>query len=266
MVASVITGSSYSRVGRWILSSSENGVTVQSPYHVRELSVDYGANATSIGSSLDAERSAQRRASEPRSVSFAATWRAEHSADDIRPHRRSIERLFEHDPGLGRVPRVLFEWAGIETLEGLITSLQIEWTDGVFPTPPYLPRAFMADLTIERQQRRQFEAGTRFQRETTQRRVGSGEDFEHLAWRQYGDPYLGIMLRRTNPEISQFGLRPGDVVRMLDETHPRMRESVEPASPALLGDVEELLQSFAEERLALSGAVGVEALWEELGL
>ena len=151
-------------------------------------------------------------------------------------------------------------------LEGVIASLDITWLDGQWKVPPFLPRAFVVNMVLERQLRREFKFSTRFRRETTYRTVGGGEDFEDLAMARYRDPYIGILLRRTNPDVSVLGLRPGDTARMLDDDDPRILESVEPVSPALLGDVEELLQRMAEERLALRGAVGVQSLWEDLKL
>jgi hypothetical protein len=256
----------YGRLATWRLSSAELGVSVRAPQELRQLAVDLGTDSYTVGAAQDAEKSAQRIASNPRSVRVTAEWRADDSSQDIRPHKRDLEKLHNHDPDLGRPPRVTFEWGSVERLTGIITSMEITWVDGLFATPPYYPRAFVVDFMVQRQLSRQFEFGTRFARETTNRTVGDGEDFEDLAWDRYGDPYLGILLRRTNPGVSQFGLQRGDTVRLLDADHPDMLESVEPTSPALLGDVEGILQSMAEERLALSGAVGVDAIWDDLGL
>ena len=250
---------------RWVLSSPEIGVTVRAPSEIRSIRVDTGTRAISIGGPLDGQLSSFRQASEPRKISLTAEWRADHSAMDIRPAKVALEKLARHDTNLGRPPRVIFLWGGAEQVDGEISELTFQWADGVFAVPPYYPRAFFATFSVSRKIPRFLESSARFQRETKSVTVGSGETFEGWAMKEYGDPYLGVNLRRTNPQISLYGLQPRDTIRMLGATHEDMTRSTEPISPALLGDPSEYLQRLAVERLSTTGP-GYAALVAELGL
>lgn len=250
--------------GRFLLTSFEVALPVRAPHEVRRVSVDEGLRSTTFGGVNDTEFNTARIAGDPQRLSMSAEWRASGSLDDIRGDHNRLRQLSRHNPALGRPPIVRLSWAHLE-IEGYVTELRVIYLDGVFLTPPHLPRAFRAELTVSRVRPRSVARSQRFIAETTFRTISAGETLESVAFDAYGDPDLGNVLRRHNPQLSLDGEVDGDTVRILDTDDPRLRDTPEPVSPALGGNVDALLQQFADERLGRNGP-GITALEEELGL
>lgn len=250
---------------RWVLASDELGLSVRAPHEVRSVSESLNPNTTSFGGVMDAEQSTMRTPSGARSIAVSAQWRARHSNDDIRPEAETLRTLTNINPQLGRAPLVTLQWSDL-SVTGWIDAISIDWVDGVFDTPPYLPQAFMVRLSVVRAQARVMDRTNRFERFTRYRRLGAGESLESVAWRTYRDPDMGNVLRRNNPTLAFTGEAPGDVVRIYEPASSIIRGGdPRPQSPALGGNVAAILQQFAEERLAHSGP-GLVALEGELGL
>mgnify|MGYP006908232912 CR=1 FL=1 len=252
------------RAGRWLLESDEVETRVVSPLEARLVSVDYGPRSTEVGSLNDSEMSVVDLPAAPLPVSLQAEWRAEGPEDDISPFARDLQRLAKRNQSLRRQPIVDFAFGSV-SLRGIITALRIDYTDSIYDGPQPRHLAFVASLTIRRKRPRRLERSSRFQRETQIRILGAGEDFELLAVRTYGAPELGIVLRRENPQIDVNGEQEGDVVRVFERGHRKLRQSIEPESPALLGDSADLVQTLAETRESWRGP-GLVALEEEMGL
>lgn len=249
--------------GRWILQSAEIGVSVRSPYDVRSLGVADNLRATSVGGVTSATFGSMPMSKEPTQVSVSAHWRAAHANDDIRPVADQLRRLWTHVPRLNRRPLVQFRWAHVVLDEAWVTQARIVYVDGLYDTG--LPRAFTASITVSEARPKVLERTTRFEGSTRYRRIGTGETFETLAWEEYRDPDAGIALRRWNTHLSMYGESTGDVVRLPDRSHSVLRQSLDPVSPALRGDVFRYLQTFADERISRRGP-GLAALETELEL
>lgn len=247
----------------WELISDEIGLKVTAPYEIRQVAIDEGVRTTTFGGLTDASLNSAPVPNEPRALSVGCEFRAEHFGVDITPIHLDLVRMQNFDARLGRRPLVRLRWKHIE-VEGWLSAASVNFIDGSFQGTGF-PRAFTVAITVSQAGPRELERTSRFNRETKQRRIGHGETFESLAQEEYGDPDDGILVRRYNPQVSLDGEQPGDVIRLLDSSHPKMRDTREPVSPALGGDVSVVLQRFAERRLGVSGP-GFLALETELGL
>ncbi|MGB0684936.1 MAG: hypothetical protein ACPGQD_01910 [Planctomycetota bacterium] len=225
-------------------------------------------------------------------VSSSAKFVAEHNGDDLRPLFRDLIKLITPVPRLGRRPLVTADWADTFAVEGWVERLSFSWPDGAFEVGPNdvteipivrdvanlfsslgggiptgFPRSFRVDWTLKEAQDRAFEVtGAPRLQQTKHIRIGSGETFESVAWDHLRDPMKGILLRPLNPQVAVRGERPGDVIKVLDRTHPAMREPVAPRAAMFQGPAwRTRLQEIAEDRLS-QGSVRFEDLEVELGL
>ena len=249
---------------RWVLASDEVGTSVRAPHEVRSVTEDMGLQTEAFGALTDAEQSVVRTVSAPRSFAFTAQWRAQHSEDDIRGEADKLRKLAEVDGKLGRPPLVAFQWAHLR-IEGWIASMRFEWVDGTFANG--FPQAFEVAISVHRATARELERTGQPQAQTKMVRLGAGQTFESVAWDEYSDPDLGIVLRRINSHLPATRYEaPGDVVRVLKPGHALLRATLAPISPMLLGAaVRKKIRDFAEERLDRRGP-GLLLLEQELGL
>lgn len=251
---------------RWLLMSEELGISVRAPHEVRAVQHNINLNMTTFGALSDDERSSMMMPSDPQTLSVTAEWRARDNEDDIRPDAKALITLATKDKKRRRHPLVSIKWAHLSIDPGWVSSMVFDWVDGVFDSPPFLPQAFVVRLSVTRTRPRILERTSRFERFTKFRTLGGGETFESVAWTEYGDPDLGNVLRRNNPTIPLTGEASGDVIRIYDRDNSIIREADPlPQSPALGGDVRELLQRMAEERLQTRG-LSLAQLEAELGL
>lgn len=164
-------------------------------------------------------------------LSLRSSFYSLHLLDDIRAKVETLEALVARDPTLGRAPRVTLTW-GDQTVTGFATVKKR--ITGFWPVSGY-PRAVVFDLEVVGAPALDFKgsgsiAGTG---ETQHVTLGAGESLEGLALRYYGDPLLGDLIRRENPELAH-GEAAGDRVKILEREHPRARGPVVPTAPCFL--------------------------------
>jgi hypothetical protein len=184
-----------------------------------------------------------------RTVRIRSSFVSGHQLDDIRPSVDTLTALAAKDATLGRAPRVSFTWGELE-IEGFCkvqTRIEGWWALSGWPRRVdfdlEIVEAFELDLDG---------SGTTGSGETQHVTLGEGETFEVLGLRYLGDPLRGELIRRENPDQAA-GERPGDRVKILERSHPRMRGPVRPTAPSLLdldatGDLATVLGALAADR------------------
>lgn len=184
-----------------------------------------------------------------RSVRFRSSYVSLNQLDDIGPKIDALEALDTKDASLGRAPRVSFQWSDLE-IEGFARVRKR--VAGYWPVSEWPRRV---DFEIEIVEARELDldgTGTSSSGETQHLTLADGETFEVLGARYLGSPLRGELIRRVNPSTAD-GEQAGDRVKVLERSHPSMRGTVRPSSPAFVGvmdggDVAELLVELAADR------------------
>lgn len=184
-----------------------------------------------------------------RTVRIRSTLSSGHQLDDIRLQLDTLIAMGRKDATLGRAPRVSLTWGELE-IEGFATvrhRIEGWWEVSGWPRRVdyelEIVEAFELDLDG---------SGSASSGETQHLILAEGETFEVLGLRHLGDPLLGELIRRENPETAA-GEVAGDRVKVLERSHPRMRARVRPTAPSLIGledgaDVAEVLAELAADR------------------
>lgn len=245
----------------WTVTSLDAAVWVQLE---GQFSPDDGMSdnaAPQLGSTatVGSERPAvQWLAGGRRVVSFRSSFVSLNELDDIRARIEALAVLSRRDASLGRAPRVVLTWGEL-LIEGFATvDMNIA---GWWPVSGFPMRVdFTLEITEALQLTGDSSSGTG---ETQYRTLAEGELLETLG-AAMGDPMLGELIRRVNPRIAA-GEAPGDRVKILERSHPRMQGRPRPSAPSLLGlaassDVAAVLEDLAASRgVALPGTA-----WERL--
>lgn len=177
-------------------------------------------------------------------VRFDDVFRAQLSITDIRPQIDTLERLARVDPSIGRIPRIQLTWGDLE-ITGFVSALTTRITDYWWTG---LPKACAFTIEITRAEELGLETGPAG--ETLYVVLGSGETFEELGRRYYGDPLLGELIRRQNPSLAD-GEAAGDLVKVLEANHPAVAGvRVAPTSIPLLdgGGWDAIVEGLCESR------------------
>lgn len=176
------------------------------------------------------------------SWSFSGTIAGRHNEDDVRADLEVLDRLAVPDATLGRRPRIRLEAAG-RVIIGIVASYEDEDL-GVWPAT-LLPRgrSFTLEVTeapdVALEEAQLSPAG-----ETAFVTLAAGESFESLARSFYGDPLLGVHIAAENPaSVGDVG----DLIRVLEADHPRVRAPVRPGSAAFTG-AETVLEALGRSR------------------
>jgi hypothetical protein len=157
---------------------------------------------------------------------------------------QSLEFLMEAHEGLGRPPLISFFW-GIAIPDGFtcfIESLGDITYDELRPDGSI--RGVILNITLKRWQPFRFEQVVTNTGERTPTHIAKhGETYEMIAQREYGDPMLGVLLRRMNPRFPMSkkapkgiaDLSPGEEVKIYPHRDMR-RISIKPACHVLRTD------------------------------
>jgi hypothetical protein len=166
-----------------------------------------------------------------RRISIRSAFYSLNMLDDIRSKLDALEALDAKDPTLGRAPRVTFAWGDL-TITGFATVKKR--IPGWWAVSGW-PRAVIFDLEIVEAPALDFtgSGSVSGSGETQFVTLGAGESLELLALRFYGDPLLGELIRRENPDLAE-GETAGDRVKVLEREHPRARGPVVPTAPSFL--------------------------------
>lgn len=251
--------------GFWRLEAREIGARVDAQFLVREVSVETPSGLSTY-KVLGGDESASMPASgEPQRVTIRDEFWAKDAQDDITPIYDRLRTMAAVSSRLGRPPLVELSWS-VYAVEGWL-QVSTTFREGCFETPPYLPRGFTVEFTVTKARQARLAASTGVPvGETRYVTLGLGDSLEGVAQRLLGDPMLGILIRRLNTHLDANGEQPGDRIKVLERTHPKMLASTEPVAPPFVGAYKATLQAIAEERLAGHRGPGLEALEAELGL
>ena len=219
---------------RWYLVSIDPAVSIliKGKYPPNDgVTIDRQANLSSSSTPGTVAPAVQWISNKERTVSFSSIITSDHCFDNIQPLFETFQRLNVRDAVLGRAPKVDFLWKDVSA-RGYVSQLNLRvvgyWATGFM-------RAFAFDLQITDAPDLRLDLSSPTPGETQYLTLGAGETFEWLALHHFGDPLLGELIRRENPELASSRETAGDVVRILEADHPRMREEVEPVSLPFLG-------------------------------
>lgn len=186
---------------------------------------------------------------QPLRVEVSATFRATDFLTDLAPIRRRLERMREVIPSLGRKPLLRWEY-GDDVVTGQLASLEIEpsterWINGALT-------AFAVRFSLIRRRELQPDYATPSAPEpsTVHLTLAVHETFEWIAAKLLGDPDLGAVVRRYNPQVDDE--EGGQEVIVLPRGHSANRRALEPVSAPFVGAWKEHHQVLAE---GLTGGV-----------
>ena len=154
----------------------------------------------------------------------------------------AIEYLLERQPKMGRPPLVTFYW-GIALRHGLTCMIDsIGETFDEIKSDGTL-RGVVLDITLKKHTPYKFEQSPTTRERTPLHEVKHGETYEMIAYRKYGDPLLGVLLRQENPRFpltknapkKVADLQPGEMVKIFSASDMN-REKIRPQSHILRTD------------------------------
>jgi hypothetical protein len=168
---------------------------------------------------------------EQRSFQFEARLFAKDFLDNLDDKINALKGAIARDPRLGRPPRWEFTWGSVIPHETVVVKQvgPIKYDDirpdgtirgAVFPIVLLVYRMVDVELT-GKPEPSTFYGITR-----------SGDQWEDIALREYGDPLMGDLLRRMHPLIPFPGQNPGVIVALPPAAKLR-NEIIEPDSTPL---------------------------------
>lgn len=247
---------SRNKAARWRITAPELGFTIESPHESLTETVGFGLKQTTFGNMTDDQATSFPITSDPDTVSVAATFAAEHNQDDLRLIVQKFRRLARKDPQLRRRPLVMLIYT-LGEIEGWVSRLSITPRFAKFEAPPNLPRMFDVTLEVTKAQPRSLEITSvdAIEPSTRHKRIGPGETFESIAMEAYGSPHPeGVLLRRANPQIGLGGAIEGDVIRIYEASHSKLRQDATPIAAPLVGSFRIELQAVASDRVNQASA------------
>lgn len=155
-------------------------------------------------------------------ITFDAKWVSRHAWDDsCKKAKADLTWCMVKDPFLGRKPLFLFTNAD-ESYLVFVQSVQFRHPNGHWQITGY-PIVLEASITLTVTTVKEFKALT-IEPETSYHPIVLGESFESVALRYYGDPDMGIGLRRVNPTVDDEQADTGIVLKVLDASHSAMAD------------------------------------------
>jgi hypothetical protein len=142
--------------------------------------------------------------------SFTARFFALHGEDNMPDKQLKVLQAWRvRDPTLARPPRVAFTLGNIVPFpEAVITSLG----NIAFTEPLQNGNIREVALRVDLLRYTKYSLETSPEPETRYYAASTGDYFEMLAWKEYRNPMLGVLLRRSHPELQV--LTEGDIVRL----------------------------------------------------
>lgn len=186
----------------------------------------------------------------PRIVTIEHTFDSKHREHNIGLVVVVLELMRRASKQLRRRPKLRFQY-GDHNFPVWLGEYTVRPTEGYWPGTRHPKRVQISVQCIEAFTHALQRADSR-PPETSWIRLPAGHSFELIAALRYGDPDLGVLIRRTNPDMLEED--PGQLLRLLEPEHPAMQEPVIPRAPAFLERYAELTQAKAEARLGRQAA------------
>ena len=208
----------------WSLSSTDNNVFVEGQYILPTVTHDKSVKLGSL-SGLGRENPIIAFLSgDVEKISFETLMFSTHYWDNIEDRVAELFSLIKPLPDTGVTPRCVF-FHGNFFMECLVKSI-----GGVtYPEPKYDGNLKSAKFNIElwRFEDTAFDltsAGSE-ERETKYLVAREGDYYEMIAAREYGDPMLGVNMRKIHPFPN---LQPADPIKVLRRTHSKIYKPIIP--------------------------------------
>lgn len=237
--------SRYDSVATWALSSEDDvfslaGITLEGdgpPESFRQVDV---VNVVPASGFQVHEPVTMPISSEASSWDLTHLYVSDNRTQDLRIVERILRQYRTVQRELRRQPILRLQYGDLNERVWLV-SLETEYPHGTWPGSD-IPIALRISARFTRANLRRLRERPRRPRETTYRVLRAGETFEDLALEYYGDPEMGVVLRRINPDLLEE--YPGARVKVLDRDHPKVRESTAPAGPAFMQRRSELVNAI----------------------
>lgn len=195
---------------------------------------------------------------EPDAWDIVHLYAAEDRTQDLRIVERVLVAYQSVARELRRQPLLRLRYA--DTNERVwLASVETDYPHGMFSGSD-VPVALRVSMRLVRANIRSLRERPKRPRETTYRVLRAGETFEDVALEFYGDPEMGVALRRINADILEE--YPGARIKILDRDHPRVQESTAPSAPCFIERRAELVNA-AVARKASRGSPSWDALEAE---
>lgn len=147
-------------------------------------------------------------------ISFSAQWYSRHKNEDIQPYMDAMAAACRRDPNLGRPPIWAFLWGIPLADQVVVKSIAPINIESMKPDGSLRHISFSLTLLRYEQYDIQLTDPNERPHDTFYIVVQTGDTWESLAARQYGDALKGDLLRRLNP--ARPFLVVGERVKLLD--------------------------------------------------
>lgn len=212
------------------LDGSLNRAPIEFQFQPLDSSEDVGAAwASATGMNRD-HPILQYSHGEQRGFNFSARLFAKDSEHTIDEVLALLKQATERDPELKRPPRFNFSWGSVINETVVVKSVGGIKYDSLRNDGSLRGATLQIQLLVYRFI--DVELSGKPEPSTFYGITKTGDQWEDIALREYGDPLMGELLRRINPAVIFPGQQPGSIVRLPPASKLR-GESIEPDSPPM---------------------------------